>query len=65
MRLFFFPWGHVNFYDQIWALPRHWGHVCQMLPSDWLIQNLLRSDWLQTIVARITTQLNNVKTALL
>ena len=45
----------MNFYDQIWALPRHWGHVCQMLPSDWLIQNLLRSDWLQTIVARITT----------
>ena len=56
MWVFFFPWGHVSFYDQIWALQRHLGHVCQILPSDWLIQNLLRSDWLQTIVACITTK---------
>ena len=55
MRLFFTPWGHVNFHDQIWALQRHLGHVCQMLPSDWLIQNLLRSDWLLPVVALFTT----------
>ena len=54
--LFFTPWGHVNFHAQIWALTRHFGHVCSMLRSDWWIQNLLRSDWLPTIGAPITTQ---------
>ena len=58
--VFFFPWGHVNFHDQIWALPRHLGHVCQMLLSDWLIQNLLRSDWLPPIVALLTTWASHI-----
>ena len=47
--------GHVNIHDQIWALPRHWGHVCQMLDSDWLIKILLRSDWLLLSLAILTT----------
>ena len=36
MRVFFTPWGHVNFHDHIWALWRQLGHVCSMLDSDWL-----------------------------
>ena len=36
MRVFFIPWGHVNFHDHIWALRRHLGHMTYMLDSDWL-----------------------------
>ena len=53
--VFFTPWGHVNFMTIFGTHLRHFGHVCQMLDSDWLIQNLLRSDWLPTIVAMLTT----------
>ena len=55
MRVFFIPWGHVNFHDHIWALRRHLGHMTHMLDSDWLKKFLLRSDWLGPIVALITT----------
>ena len=27
VRVFFIPWGHVNFHDHIWALWRQWGHL--------------------------------------
>ena len=56
--VFFTPWGHVNFYAQIWALTRHRSHVGSMLRSDWSIKNLLRSDWLQIYVACFTTRNN-------
>ena len=55
MRVFFIPWGHVNFHDHIWALRRHLGHMTYMLDSDWLKKFLLRSDWLPTEVALYTT----------
>ena len=55
MRVFFTPWGHVNFHDHIWAFQRHLGHMTYMLDSDWLKKFLLRSDWLPTRVACITT----------
>ena len=55
MRVFFIPWGDVNFHDRIWALRRHLGHMTYMLDSDWLKKFLLRSDWLPTRVACITT----------
>ena len=55
MRVFFIPWGHVNFHDHIWALRRHLGHMTYMLDSDWLKKFLLRSDWSGPIVALITT----------
>ena len=53
--VFFIPWGHVNFYAQIWALTRHWGHMGSMLDADWLIQIFLRSDWLLPTRACFTT----------
>ena len=43
-----YPMGHVNFYDHIWALCRHHGHMTSMLNSDWFPNILLRSDWLGT-----------------
>ena len=55
MRVFFIPWGDVNFYDHIWALRRHLGHMTYMLDSDWLKKFLLRSDWSGPIVTLITT----------
>ena len=58
--VFFIPWGHVNFHDHIWAFQRHLGHMTYMLDSDWLKKNLLRSDWLPTRVACITTRDNRV-----
>ena len=58
--VFFMPWGHVNFHDHIWAFQRHLGHMTYMLDSDWLKKNLLRSDWLPTRVACITTRDNRV-----
>ena len=54
--VFFFLWGHVNFDAQIWALWRHFGHVCSMLDSDWLKKILLRSDWLPLSIACLTTR---------
>ena len=57
MPVFFIPWGHVNFYDHIWALRRQLGHMTYMLDSDWLKKFLLRSDWLPTEVALITTSI--------
>ena len=56
MPVFFIPWGHVNFHDQIWALWRQLGHMTYMLDSDWLKKFLLCSDWLPTEVALITTK---------
>ena len=41
-----FPMGSREFYDHIWALKRHFGHMTNMLDSDWLKNLLLRSDWL-------------------
>ena len=55
MPMFFFPLGHVNMMPIFGTHLRHFGHVGLMLDSDWLIQNLLRSDWLQPSVASITT----------
>ena len=55
MRVFFTPWGHVNFHDQIWALWRQLGHMTYMLDSDWLKNLLLRSDWLLLKGAILTT----------
>ena len=45
VRVFFIPWGHVNFHDHIWALWRQMGHLTWMLDSDWSTKFVLRSDW--------------------
>ena len=55
VRVFFIPWGHVNFYDHIWAFVTSISHMGEILDSDWSRQNLLRSDWLLPSVACITT----------
>ena len=55
MRVFFIPWGHVDFYAQIWAYVTSISHMGEILDSDWSRQKLLRSDWLPIIVASITT----------
>ena len=49
--------GSREFYDHIWALKRHFGHMTHMLDSDWLKNLLLRSDWLLPKGAILTTQL--------
>ena len=41
-----YPMGSREFYDHIWALKRHLGHMTYMLDSDWWTKFLLRSDWL-------------------
>ena len=41
-----YPMGSLEFYDHIWALRRHLGHMTYMLDSDWWKKILLRSDWL-------------------
>ena len=50
--------GHVSNHAQIWAFVTSISHMGQMRDSDWSRQILLRSDWLPTRVALITT--NNV-----
>ena len=50
-----YPMRSREFYDHIWALKRHLGHMTYMLDSDWLKNPLLRSDWLSTEVALYTT----------
>ena len=55
VRVFFIPWGHVNFHDHIWALWRQIGHLTYMLDSDWSRKFSLRSDWLGLIGAIMTT----------
>ena len=52
-----YPMGSREFYDHIWALKRHLGHMTYMLDSDWLKKFLLRSDWLPTEVALYTTDI--------
>ena len=60
VRVFFIPWGHVNFYDHIWALWRHFGHLTYMLDSDWSIKFLLRSDWSVPKGAMFTTDAEDI-----
>ena len=55
MRVFFIPWGHVNFHAQIWALWRQFGHLTYMLDSDWSRKFVLRSDWSGPKEATFTT----------
>ena len=50
-----YPMRSREFYDHIWALTRHLGHMAYMLDSDWLKKFLLRSDWLGPSVALYTT----------
>ena len=53
--------GTREFYDHIWALKRHLGHMTYMLDSDWLKNPLLRSDWLGPEVAIYTTDELQIK----
>ena len=53
-----YPMRSREFYDHIWALKRHFGHMTHMLDSDWLKNPLLRSDWLGPIVALYTTYMH-------
>ena len=55
--VFFIPWGHVNKMTIFGHDLRHNCHVGEILDSDWLIQILLRSDWLGPMVALCTTVL--------
>ena len=52
-----FLMGSREFYDHIWALTRHFGHVCCMLDSEWSKKILLLSDWLGPIGASFTTDI--------
>ena len=52
-----FPMESREFYDHIWALTRHFGHMCCMLDSDWSKKILLLSDWLGPIGASFTTDI--------
>ena len=53
--VFFIPWGHVNNPTKYGHLWRHISHMGSMRESDWSRENLLRSDWLLTKGATITT----------
>ena len=55
-----YPMGSREFYDHIWALKRHFGHMTHMLDSDWLKNLLLRSDWLLPKGAILTTVADRV-----
>ena len=52
VRVFFIPWGSRGQKRVKW---RHKGHMGEMRDSDWSRPNLLRSDWLPTEVASLTT----------
>ena len=43
---------------------RHYGHVGEILDSDWSTKNLLRSDWLLPSVACFTTTVTFTATKL-
>ena len=47
--------GSREFYDHIWAFVTSISHMGEIRDSDWSRPNLLRSDWLPTSVASITT----------
>ena len=50
--------GSREFYDHIWAFVTSISHMGEIRDSDWSRPNLLRSDWLPTSVASITTSID-------